>query len=138
MNPRSGVVGWCLMDCFMLLGPTYSSHTSLSSIYIKPYFNFTNHGHPILLGSRDSDWLRAGWPRCRRSSPGGVKNFLLFTSSSPAPGPTQPPIKWVPGALSSRVKLPGREADHHLQLVPRSRKCRSIHPLPHTPLWRST
>jgi hypothetical protein len=25
----------------------------------------------------------------------------------------------------------------HLQLVPRSRKCGPIHPLPHTPSWRS-
>jgi hypothetical protein len=24
----------------------------------------------------------------------------------------QPPIQWVPGALSLGVKLPGREADH--------------------------
>jgi hypothetical protein len=27
-------------------------------------------------------------------------------------GPTQPPIQWVPGALSLGVKWPGREADH--------------------------
>jgi hypothetical protein len=27
-------------------------------------------------------------------------------------GPTQPPIQWVPGALSPRVKRPGRETDH--------------------------
>jgi hypothetical protein len=27
-------------------------------------------------------------------------------------GFTQPPIQWVPGALSSAVKRPGREADH--------------------------
>jgi hypothetical protein len=33
-------------------------------------------------------------------------------------GPTQPPIQCVPGALSLRIKLPGREADH---LVPRSK-----------------
>jgi hypothetical protein len=26
--------------------------------------------------------------------------------------PTQPPIQWVPGALSQGVKRPGREADH--------------------------
>jgi hypothetical protein len=26
----------------------------------------------------------------------------------------------------------------HLQLVPRSRKCESMHSLPHTPSWRST
>jgi hypothetical protein len=33
------------------------------------------------------------------------------------------------------VKRPGRETDHFL--VPRSRKVASIHPLPHTPSWRS-
>jgi hypothetical protein len=38
--------------------------------------------------------------------------FLFSTSSSPALGPTQPPIQWVQGALSSRVKRQGREADH--------------------------
>jgi hypothetical protein len=27
-------------------------------------------------------------------------------------GPTQPPIQWVPGALSLGVKRPGHEADH--------------------------
>jgi hypothetical protein len=27
-------------------------------------------------------------------------------------GPTQPPIQWVPGALSLGVKRLGREADH--------------------------
>jgi hypothetical protein len=27
-------------------------------------------------------------------------------------GPTQPPIQWVPGALSLGVKRPGREVDH--------------------------
>jgi hypothetical protein len=32
--------------------------------------------------------------------------------SRPAPGPTQPPIQWVPAALSLRVKQPGREAGH--------------------------
>jgi hypothetical protein len=48
---------------------------------------------------RYSDWLRAGRPRGRSSSPGMVKNFH-FTSSRPALGSTQPPIQWVPGALS--------------------------------------
>jgi hypothetical protein len=32
--------------------------------------------------------------------------------SRPALGPTQPPIQWVPMALSPRVNRPGREADH--------------------------
>jgi hypothetical protein len=39
--------------------------------------------------------------------------FLTFTLlSRPALGYTQPPIQWVPGALSPGVKRSGREADH--------------------------
>jgi hypothetical protein len=62
--------------------------------------------------SRYSGWLRAGRPRGRSSSPCRVKNFLFSESSWPALGSTQPPIQWVPGALSPRVKRPGREAEH--------------------------
>jgi hypothetical protein len=65
-----------------------------------------------LISSRNSDWLRAGRPRGQTSSPSRVKNFLLSTSSRPVLGPTQPPIQWVLGALSSGVKRQGREADH--------------------------
>jgi hypothetical protein len=43
--------------------------------------------------------------------PGRVKNFL-FPTSRAAPRPTQPPIQWVPGALSPGVKRQRREADH--------------------------
>jgi hypothetical protein len=32
--------------------------------------------------------------------------------STPALGPTQPPIQWVGGVLSVGVKRPGREASH--------------------------
>jgi hypothetical protein len=49
-----------------------------------------------------ADWTTEGWS----SSPGGVKNFLFSTSSRSALGSTQPPIEWVPEALS-----PGGEAD---------------------------
>jgi hypothetical protein len=61
--------------------------------------------------SQYSDWIRAGRPRGRSSSPGRVKNFLFFTSSRPALGSTQPPIELAPGggALSPEVKRPGRE-----------------------------
>jgi hypothetical protein len=34
---------------------------------------------------------------------------------------SQPPIQWLPGALSLGVKRPGRETSHHLRLVPRSK-----------------
>jgi hypothetical protein len=58
-----------------------------------------------------SDWLRAGQQRGRSSSPGSSKNFSS-TSSRQALGPTQPPIQWAQGALSTGIKRPGREADH--------------------------
>jgi hypothetical protein len=42
----------------------------------------------------------------------GLGISLFTTMSGTTLGPTQPPIQWVPGALSRRVKRPGCEADH--------------------------
>jgi hypothetical protein len=50
--------------------------------------------------------------RGRNLSPGRSKHFFISTSSRTILGPTQPPIKLIPGALSPRVKRSGREADH--------------------------
>jgi hypothetical protein len=44
--------------------------------------------------------------------PAGDGNFLFTTAFGMALGPTQPPIQWVPGALSLGVKWPGCETDH--------------------------
>jgi hypothetical protein len=43
-----------------------------------------------------------------------VGSMILSSPRHPDPlwGPTQPPIQWVLGALSTGVKRPGREADH--------------------------
>jgi hypothetical protein len=46
-----------------------------------------------------------------------VRFFLFSTASRPLLGSTQPPIQWVPGALTPEVKLvklAGLEADHSL------------------------
>jgi hypothetical protein len=42
----------------------------------------------------------------------GLEIFLFTTASRTALEPTQPPIQWVPRALSLGVKEKGREADH--------------------------
>jgi len=58
----------------------------------------------------NSDWLRA-----RQSvfdSRRELRIFLFSTMTRSALVPTQPPIQWVPGALSLRVKQSGHEADH--------------------------
>jgi hypothetical protein len=79
---------------------------------------------------RDSAWLLAGRLRGRSSSPEKVKNFLFSTSSRQALGSTQPPIQWVPGALSPAVKRPGRQADHSPPASAEIKKSGSIPPLP--------
>jgi hypothetical protein len=42
----------------------------------------------------------------------GLGIFVFTTASRTVRRPTQPPIQWVPGALSLGVKRVGREADH--------------------------
>jgi hypothetical protein len=39
-------------------------------------------------------------------------NFIFSTMSKHVLGRIQPPIQWVPGALSMEVKQPGHEAYH--------------------------
>jgi hypothetical protein len=63
--------------------------------------------------------------------------FHFSVSSRPAMGLTQPPIQWVPGALSPGVKRPGREADHSPQTSAEVKKTWVYTSLPHTPSWRS-
>jgi hypothetical protein len=61
--------------------------------------------------------------------------FLFTTVSRPALEPTQPPIQWVPGALSLGVKLPEREADHSHPHSAEIKMRGAIPPLPNTPSW---
>jgi hypothetical protein len=82
-------------------------------------------------------WLRAGQLRGRSSSSGRIKNFLFPMSSRPTLGSIQPPTQWVPGLFPRGQSGRGVKLTTHLQLVPKSRKCGPIHPLPHMPSWRS-
>jgi hypothetical protein len=60
----------------------------------------------------------------------------LFSKTSKLDlGRTQPPVKWVPVALSSRVKWLGHEADYHLHLLQTVTMGVVIPPIPHTPSW---
>jgi hypothetical protein len=52
-------------------------------------------------------------------------------------GFTQPPIKWIPGALSPGIKRPGREADHSQTASADVKKTWIYMSTPPTPSWRS-
>jgi hypothetical protein len=77
----------------------------------------------------------------RGSIPDTVRGFFPLTSaSSPALGPTQHHVQWVPWALSPGVKCGrGVMLTTHPLLEPRlrkSRSCTSCHP--NAPLWSVT
>jgi hypothetical protein len=59
------------------------------------------------------------------------------TASKTALRPTQPPIQWVPGALSMGVKWPGRESDHSPPSSAKVKGCVQLYlHSPDTPSWR--
>jgi hypothetical protein len=75
------------------------------------------HTHNLPFKSRDSsvgiatDYGLHDWGS-RVRFPVGLGIFLVSNMSRTDLGPTQPPIQWVPGALSLGVKRPGHEAHH--------------------------
>jgi hypothetical protein len=117
-----GGTGGVVLSCLL-----YSTLSKCSWKFYK--ISFKNKlSYSIKNRSQYSDRLRAWRPRGQSSSPGRVKNFHFSTSSRPALGSTKPPR-----GLSGR----GVKLTIHLELVPRTRKCGSIHPLPHTPSWHN-
>ena len=58
----------------------------------------------------------------------------IFRASRPALGPTQPPVKWVPGLTRGKERT-GGAADHSPPsgaAVMEEYSCSSTHPLDHT------
>jgi len=53
--------------------------------------------------------------------------FLFTTASRTVLGPTKPPIQWVPGDLSLKVKRPGHEADHSPPSSAEVKGCVGLH-----------
>jgi hypothetical protein len=64
------------------------------------------------MGGTHSGNIVLEWGVRGFSSRRGLGIFLFTTASRTALGSTQPPIQWVPGALSLGVKRSGREADN--------------------------
>jgi hypothetical protein len=81
-----------------------------------------------------SAWLLAGWSGVESRQELGM--FLFITASTPALGPTQPPIQWERGNLSLGVKRPVREADHSHTSSAEVKECSELYiHSPNTPSW---
>jgi hypothetical protein len=69
--------------------------------------------------------------------PAGAGNFLFTTAPRTALGLTQPPIQWIPGALSLGIKRPGRETDHSPPSSAEVKECVELYlHSPNMPSWR--
>jgi hypothetical protein len=76
--------------------------------------------------SRDSSvGIALGYGLDDRGSRG--LGIFFTTVSRTALGPTQPPIQWVPGALSLGVKRPGRETDHSPPSSAEVKECQELY-----------
>jgi hypothetical protein len=67
-----------------------------------------SNAKPVSFTAIATGYGLGGW--C--SNPGKGNIFLFSTAFRPALGPTQPPIQWVPMAISPGVKRPGLVAEH--------------------------
>jgi hypothetical protein len=61
--------------------------------------------------------------------PAGL-SFFFFIVSRPALGPTQPPVLWIPAALSPGVERPCRETVHSPPSSAEFKNGGTIPPLP--------
>jgi hypothetical protein len=101
------------------------------------------HHPPVAIESRDSSvGMTLGYglddrgSRVRFTRGGGLGVFPFTTASRTALGLTQPPIQWVPGALSLGVKRPGREADRSPQSSAEVKEWLELYlHSPNTPSW---
>jgi hypothetical protein len=106
---NSIMVPWNYIQVFQIV----SSHETYQPKYCM-YFIFPSCSYILRL------WA-TGWIGVR--VPAGVGIFPFIIASRPVLGPTQPPIQWVPGALSLGIKRPRREAYHSLPSSAEVKEC---------------
>jgi hypothetical protein len=92
----------------------------------------------MYIGNRDISFdiatrLRYGRPNNRGSNPGQARSLSFLQNIQTSLAYTHLPIQWIPGDLSTRVKQPGRKADHFV--VSTLRMSGDVTPVPQTLSW---
>jgi hypothetical protein len=87
---------------------TFRNKTKLL-LFLFTFYNFAKKSRDSSVGIATGYGLTIGV--LGFDSRRGLGIFLITTTSRTVMVPTQPPIQWVPGAVSLGVKRPGREAD---------------------------
>jgi hypothetical protein len=104
-RPRSYFI--ILFFCY-LISRTNSDNRCFYLIYCSIPLLYVSHSSAVGIATGYGlDYIGVGV-----QVPVQFKHFNFSISSWLAVGPIQPPIQWVPGALSPGVKRQGREADH--------------------------
>jgi hypothetical protein len=124
----SDVLVSCMSGRSLELGPQMGLLHRRLLLDMQNWWN----GETRSIRCRYSYGIRAGCPRCRRSTPGRYKIF-----SSPR-RPTKRLIQWLLGTLSWVVKRSKREADHSTPTNAEVERTRISTSAPHTSSLYST
>jgi hypothetical protein len=119
---------------------SFNTNTPSSETYRNVIFMRTMLEHRISEVGGIAQWYKR-WATALNDrgfeSRQGLGIFLFATASRPALWPTQPPVQWVPRALSLGVKWPGRKADHSPPSIAVVRECVELYlDSANTPSWR--
>jgi hypothetical protein len=87
---------WWLGQKWVYIFHTWSLHSSCINLSV------------LILGIS----IQTAQQQLQKENFHSLSNHSYRSTPRTALGPTQPPIQWVPGALSLGVKWLGREADH--------------------------
>jgi hypothetical protein len=100
---------------------------------LSTYLKSRDSSVGIALGYGLDDW------GSRVRFPVGAGNFSLHhrVQNGSAPLPAQPPMQWIPGAISLGVKRLGSEADHSPPSNAEVKECVELYRhSANTPSWR--